>query len=224
MDPSRDHSRSPNPAGAPAQLFGGQPVMIFRNESSRRNFIKGAALVGVGASLVAVNRGDPRAFAQSPNDLAILNYALTLEYLEADFYTQGIDGGILQGRELELVTPIRDHEQAHVQALTQTVTDLGGTPAELPMFMYPENTFTDRNAFLMTASMFEELGVDAYHGQVGLIESPDVLAAAAAIAGVESRHAAILADLTGGNPFPAPFENNQTMEAVLAAVTPFIQQ
>jgi rubrerythrin len=198
--------------------------MSFREESDRRRFLKGAALVGVGATFVAVTRGDPRAFAQgSAGDLEILNYALTLEYLEADFYTRGIDGGILSGRELELVTPIRDHEQEHVTALTRTVQDLGGTPAEMPTFMYPEGTFTDRTMFLEAASMFEELGVDAYHGQIANIESPEILGAAAAIAGVESRHAAILADLVGGNPFPAPFEDNKTMDEVLALAGNFIQ-
>lgn len=52
----------------------------------------------------------------------------------------------------------------------------------------------------------------------------EILAAAASIAGVESRHAAILADLTGGNPFPAPFEDNKTMEQVLELAGQFIQQ
>ncbi len=162
---------------------------------------------------------DPR---RDTSDLEILNYALKLEYLEADFYAQGIQGGVLSGRELELVTPIAAHEAAHVTALTDTVTQLGGTPAERPMFTYPEGTFTDRDAFLMTASTFEELGVKAYHGQVQAIESVDILAAAAAIAGVESRHAAILADITGGNPFPAPVEGTLTMEEVLEAAMPFL--
>jgi rubrerythrin len=206
------------------RLFGGSAVMSFREEVDRRRFLKGAALVGVGATFVAVTGRDPRAFAQgSAGDLEILNYALTLEYLEADFYTRGIDGGILSGRELELVTPIRDHEQQHVATLTQTVQDLGGTPAEMPTFMYPEGTFTDRTMFLEAASMFEELGVDAYHGQIANIESAEILGAAAAIAGVESRHAAILADLVGGNPFPAPFEDNKTMDEVLALAGNFIQ-
>lgn len=205
-------------------LFGGRPVMTFREEPSRRNFLKGAALVGVGATFVAWTATDARAFAQgSATDLEILNYALTLEYLEAEFYTQGIAGGILSGRDLELVTPIRDHEQAHVTALTDTVTSLGGTPAEKPMFMFPDGTFTDRDMFLTAASMFEELGVTAYHGQVPLIESAEILGAAASIAGVESRHAAVVADLLGGDPFPAPFEANKSMDEVLAAAGQFIQ-
>ncbi|MGH8908731.1 MAG: ferritin-like domain-containing protein [Egibacteraceae bacterium] len=205
------------------QLFGGKPVMIFRHEHDRRNFLRGAGLIGVGAAFATRLPSDPVAFAQgSASDLEILNYALTLEYLEAEFYKQGIDGGVLSGRELELVTPIGDHEQAHVSAITDTINTLGGTPVAKPMFTFPEGTFTDRTMFLMTAYTFEELGVDAYHGQVANIRSGDVLGAAAAIAGSESRHAAVLANLTGNNPFPAPFEDNKTMEQVLAAAMPFL--
>lgn len=228
MEESRDRHRSPTPAPKhprSKKLFGGFPVLRFREESNRRNFIKGAALVGMGATLVTYTQRDQIAFAQgSASDLEILNYALTLEFLELEFYTRGLEGNLLQGRELELVTPIRDHEQAHVDTISQTVTGLGGTPTEKPQFTFPEGTFTDKAMFLTAASMFEELGVDAYHGQVANIESPEILAAAAAIAGVESRHAAILADLTGGNPFPAPFENNKPMDEVLAAAGQFIQR
>ncbi len=212
-------------------LFGGRPVLSFREESDRRRFLRGAALVGVGGSLAYALKTDPVAFADGDagsaggigGDLEILNYALTLEYLEAEFYTQGLAGNVLTGRDLELVTPIRDHEQAHVTALTETVTSLGGTPAEMPMFMFPDGTFTDRDMFLTAASMFEELGVTAYHGQVPLIESAEILGAAASIAGVESRHAAVVADLLGGDPFPAPFEANKPMDEVLAAAGQFIQ-
>jgi rubrerythrin len=199
-------------------------VITFNNEMDRRRFLRSAAVIGVGGTLAATTLRDPNLSAQSasPGDLEILNYALTLEYLESDFYAQGIQGGVLSGRELELVTPIAAHEAAHVTALTDMVTQLGGTPAERPMFTYPEGTFTDRDAFLMTASTFEELGVKAYHGQVQAIESVDILAAAASIAGVESRHAAILASITGGNPFPAPVEGTLTMEEVLEAAMPFL--
>ena len=204
--------------------FDGHPVIKFAEEDSRRRFIKMAALIGAGSTLVAATRHDPRAFADATsNDLEILNYALTLEYLEADFYTKGVEGGALKGRTLELVSPIRDHEQAHVAAVKQTVSDMGGKPATKPEFTYPDGTFTDRTTFLKTASVFEELGVTAYHGQVPRVDDPEILKAAAAIAGVESRHAAILADLIGGNPFPSAFEKSMSMDEVLEAAGDFIK-
>ena len=206
------------------EIFNGEAVMSFENDQDRRNFLKWAGIVGVGSTLAVAGFGRSSVSAQADDsDLEILNYALTLEYLEADFYNQGVDGGALSGRELALVTPIRDHEDAHVAALTSTISDLGGTPVKSPKFKYPEGTFTKKAAFLETASVFEELGVTAYHGQVTLIKNVDILGAAAAIAGVESRHAAILADLTGGNPFPAPVEGTATMKQVLKAATPFIK-
>jgi len=209
---------------AEKEIFNGEAVMSFENEHDRRNFLKWAGIVGVGSSLAVAgfSRGSVSAQAED-SDLEILNYALTLEYLEADFYNRGVDGGVVSGRELALVTPIRDHEDAHVAALTSTINDLGGTPVKSPKFKYPEGTFTEKATFLETASVFEELGVTAYHGQVTLIKNVDILAAAAAIAGVESRHAAILADLTGGNPFPAPVEDTATMKQVLKAAKPFIK-
>ena len=206
------------------EIFNGEAVLSFDNDYDRRNFLKWAGIVGVGSTLAVGGFSGVTASAQAEDsDLEILNYALTLEYLEADFYTQGVEGGVLSGRELALVKPIRDHEDAHVAALTSTIEDLGGTPVKAPGTKYPAGTFEDKAKFLETASIFEELGVTAYHGQVTLIKSIDILAAAAAIAGVESRHAAILADLTGGNPFPAPVEATATMEKVLAAAKPFIK-
>lgn len=198
--------------------------MSFDNDHDRRNFLKWAGIVGVGSSLAVAGFSRGAVFAQAENsDLEILNYALTLEYLEADFYNQGIEQGVVSGRELALIKPIRDHEDAHVAALTSTINDLGGTPVDSPKFKYPDGTFTDKKTFLDTASTFEELGVDAYHGQVVNIKDPALLGAAAAIAGVESRHAAILADLTGGKPFPAPVEDSKTMKQVLQAAKPFIK-
>lgn len=216
------------------QIFDGQAVIQHADEHDRRTFLRSALLVGVGAAFVGYQAGDPTSGTRSSAwagplaqagpkaDLEILNYALTLEYLESDFYRRGVQGGVLQGRELELVTPISEHEAAHVTALTGTINDLGGTPVKKPKFTYPNGTFTNRTKFLTTASTFEELGVKAYHGQITLVANPDILAAAASIAGVESRHAAILADLTGGEPFPNPIEANLPMAAVLKAAQPFI--
>lgn len=226
MHPTRDHERSPRPAGSGSSkpLFDGHPVLTFREDADRRNFIKGAALVGVGATLVTALGGERAAYAaEGPSDMEILKYALTLEELEATFYTKALQGDLLSGRELELVTPIRDHEQQHVKAVKQAIKDAGGQVPDKPQFTFPDGTFTNKSKFLKTASTFEETGVDAYHGQITNIKSPDLLKSAASIAGVESRHAAILADLQGGDPFPAPFEDSKTMDQVLKAVDPYIE-
>ncbi len=209
---------------AERQIFDGQPVMEIEDTNARRNFLKYAAIFGVGSTLAVAGLGDRRfASGQGGGDIDILNYALTLEYLEADFYQRGVEAGLLSGRERALIAPIAEHEAAHVEAISATITDLGGEPVEAPRTKYPGGTFEDPAAFLETASVFEELGVDAYHGQITKIQSTDILAAAASIAGVESRHAAVLADLIGGNPFPAPVEDNKSMKQVLKAAMPFIR-
>jgi len=223
------------------QLFDGQPVIEFQTARDRRQFLKYAGMIGVGGTLaltgvacaedgaaptgVAGDKSDDSMDESSvpQGDLDILNYALTLEFLEADFYKQGVDSGVLKGRELDLIKPIAEHEAAHVSTLSSTISDLGGEPVAEPNFKYPAPTFKDKAAFLKTASTFEELGVKAYHGQVTMIKTPDILGAAASIAGVESRHAAVLARLLGGNPFPAPVEGTLSMDEVLKAATPFIK-
>jgi len=211
------------------QLFGGESVLSFRLESDRRNFLRWAGAVGVGAALVAGGVAEAplasaagKAAASTDGDLGILNYALTLEYLESDFYMKGISAGVLSGRELSLVKPIRDHEAAHVAALTAAIKAAGGTPVTKPGIKYPAGTFAGRKSFLTTAVTFEEVGVTAYHGQVPLITSGEVLGAAASIAGVESRHAAVIHDLLGTNPFPNKIEKHRTKSEVLAIVTPFL--
>ena len=206
-----------------ARVFGGEPVIEFAAEHDRRTFLKWAGIIGVGGTLAAATAGRFASAQSDQGDIDILNYALTLEYLEADFYSRGIDAGVLSGEELALVRPIRDHEEAHVSTISSTLEDLGATPVEEPKFKYPSGTFGDRKAFLDTAYTFETLGVKAYHGQVVNFKDTALLAAAASIAGTESRHTAVLADLTGRDPFPAPLEARLSMSKVLKAAKPFIQ-
>jgi hypothetical protein len=205
------------------RLFGGEPVMMFADDRSRRSFLKWAGLLGVGATLAAAGARSGFASAQADEgDIGILNYALTLEYLEEDFYGRGADSGLLKGRAGEIVAAIRDHETEHIAAIESTITDLGGTPVKKPKLDYPKGVFKDKRAWMETALDFSQLGVEAYHGQVKLIQSPELLMAAAAIAGVESRHAAVIAHLAGRQPFPAPIEQSAPKSRVLKTVKPFI--
>ena len=146
---------------------------LVKDPVSRRKFIAVGGGTGLAALLAAcggggssttmvTNESKPTSEGMKSEteqfgkgDIGILNYALTLEYLEAEFYTRGMQGSILKGRALELVSPIRDHEQEHVAVVTQTVKDLGGKPAAKPKFTFPAGTFTSKAKFLATASAFE---------------------------------------------------------------------
>jgi hypothetical protein len=221
---SREEARHPKEAnprsdGAPWDVLG---AVRLNDSRHRRNFLKWMSLAGLGASL-AVATKDRFATAQSPRDVDILNYALTLEYLERDFFTRGLGARLLTGRDAALVEEIRGHENEHVSALESTITDLGGTPVPSPRLEYPKGVFRDRGAWLDVAAKLEGLAVGAYHGQVRRIRDANVLAAAAAIAGTESRHAAILAELSGGDPFPAPLEDPKSQTRVLRAARPFLK-
>lgn len=154
-------------------------------------------------------------------DVGIVNYALTLEYLEAGFYAAVIDAGLFKGADLDLIKVLGDHEQQHVDALMATVKDLGEEPAPEPKAEFPLNSAEE---VLMLAATVENLGAAAYLGQAAAIENPDILAAALSIHTVEARHAAVLNTLIGESPTPdGAFAVPAEAEMVLEEVTPFIK-
>lgn len=140
-----------------------------------------------------------KAYGQNVNTiLEVLNYALTLEYLEAEFYTMGVaaPGLIPAGAALNAITTIRDHEVAHVNFLKTAIQGAGGTPASKPTFDFTAggafaSVFTNYDTFLALSQAFEDTGVRAYKGQATkLMSNNDVLTAALRIHSVEARHAA----------------------------------
>ena len=157
------------------------------------------------------------------DDVEVLNFALTLEHLEAAFYEMageydlGEDPyGNLIG---DYVAIIGQHETDHVTTLTQVITDLGGEPVARAEYDFG---VTDAQTFLATAATLENVGVAAYDGAGQFIQSPELLTAAGTIVAVEARHAAYLNVVIGENPFPAAFETPMTPDEVLEAAGPFI--
>ena len=171
--------------------------------------------------------------AASKGDLEIVNYALTLEYLEADFYRQVIDSGEIKDQAIaDLAQTFGEHEQEHVDALKATVEQMGGTPAEVPQTDFEKVLKGGPKVILETAASVENLGAAAYLGQAGNIKSPEILAAALSIHTVEARHAAALNqaagnDFQGAGPLngsipDGPFAEPMDMDAVLKEVQPFL--
>jgi Ferritin-like domain len=155
----------------------------------------------------------------SSGDLAIVNYALTLEYLESQFYDKVIKSGLFSGKNLSVIKTFGGEEAQHVVALKKVAGSLG-TPV-----MEPTGKFPIKNAAQVTklAGAVENLGAAAYLGQAGNIQSKEILAAALAIHSIEARHAATLNLVLMKSPTPdGAFAKPMTMSQVLAVVKPFI--
>ncbi|HEU4738551.1 MAG TPA: ferritin-like domain-containing protein [Solirubrobacterales bacterium] len=153
-------------------------------------------------------------------DVGILNYALTLEYLETAFYADVVKSGLFKGADLETIRKFGQEEAEHVQALTQAVKQLGGKPAPEPKAEFP---LKSAKSVLELAATVENLGAAAYLGQAANIESPEVLASALAIHSVEGRHAAVLNTLLGESITPdGAFAKPADVKTVLKSVEPFI--
>jgi rubrerythrin len=152
-------------------------------------------------------------------DLAIVNYALTLEYLESEFYGKVITSGLFSGSTLSTLKQFASEENSHVAALEAVAMKLG-TPAPKPTGKFP---LKDAASVAKLAATVENLGAAAYLGQAGNIKSAEILAAALSIHTVEARHAATLNTLLKLSPTPnGAFGAPMDMPSVLAAVKPFI--
>ena len=209
---------------ASSHLVAPELATIQVHGSTREQFLLRATLAaGAAYGALSATPYIAQALAESTSDVDILNYALTLEYLEAAFYAAGVKQVKgLSAAELKLAKEIRDNEEEHVKALAATVKKLGGTPAKEPTFDFG-GAFASRDAFLMTANTLEDAGVSAYNGAAPMISSVDVLAAAGSIAQVEARHAALIRLARDKPPAPQAFDKQSTMDAILKKVGPLIQ-
>ena len=153
-------------------------------------------------------------------DIGILNYALTLEYLETAFYADVVKSGLFKGADLATIRKFGAEEAEHVEALTAAVKQLGGKPAPEPKAEFP---LKNAKSVLELAGTVENLGAAAYLGQAANIQSPEVLASALAIHSVEGRHAAALNTLLGESITPdGAFAKPADVQTVLKSVEPFL--
>jgi len=234
--------------------------------SSRRSFLSGSAkLLGGGA--LALGLGAAPAFARGDDDdddkkhddkkqggkgnngggvsdVDILNFALTLEHLEAVFYTQGLkkfdqndfekffennrpyrkqgirdlDGGAVH---MEF-TILREHEQTHVKTLQSVIRSLGGKPVPECTYNFEKTAFKSVGSFVSVARVLENTGVTAYDGSIAFIDTAALQTAGATIATVEARHASYLNLINGAQPFPRAFDEAVAPRKICGQVAPFI--
>ncbi len=190
---------------------------------TRQSFIlRGTLAAGAVYGMGAVGPFVTQALAAGGGgDAEILNFALTLEYLEADFYNvKGKQVG-LSGQARAYARQFGAEEEAHVSALTAAIKQLGGTPVKKPTFVFPASS---ESSFLALASVLENTGVGAYNGAGPSLQSKQVLAAAGSIVQIEARHAAAIDLLIGKSPTPNQgFDRPLTKAQVLAKAGPLIK-
>jgi rubrerythrin len=167
---------------------------------TRADLLRGA-LFG-GAALLAAGAEPAVAASGTTRDVAILNFALTLEELQAAFYTEVERNKVLQGELKQQADTVGGHERAHVKAFRAV---LGSKAIKRPHFDFGGAT-EGSDAFRRTAVAFEDLAVAAYKGQAPHIHSREYLASALAIHSVEARHAAWIRRLAGKPPVAGPFD------------------
>ena len=190
---------------------------------TRASFLlKGALATGAVYGATAITPFVSHAFAATDSgDVDILNFALTLEYLETDFYKVKAKTVGLTGQAKSLASSFGDEEAAHVSALIAAIKSLKGTPAKKPTFKFPA---TNQKSFLKLAYTLENVGVGAYNGAGPALKSKALLAAAGSIVQVEARHAASIAVLTGEKITPnGAFDKPLTKAQVLKAAGPLIK-
>ena len=159
-------------------------------------------------------------------DLDIVRFALTMERLEAAFYAQVVSAhqkhAYLPARSFELTQKIAAAEADHVGALEAVLTGAGQTLPDATTYQFPNQVFVSPITYAWFAYTLEEIGIGAYLGAVGSIQSGEIRKAAASIYGAEAQHAAILRSLSGFDFAPRYYEAPLSVEQVTQLISPYI--
>lgn len=211
---------------------------ISAKQVSRRKFMRFAGIAGASAmvlgstaSISGCKKKDStnNGVDLGSGDIGILNYAYSLEQLEAAFYIKVVQSPYsgMNSAENSYLTDIRDHEIAHREFFK---TALGAKAIQALEVNFDSINFGDRNSVLGMSKVFEDLGVSAYNGAGKLLADPNYLLIAGKIVSVEARHAALIRDLLQANSFAGSdvidangLDMARTPNQVLSIAAPYIK-
>ena len=184
---------------------------------NRRGFLSKVGLASAAGAAVLSNAKPVLAQSGGPSDIDILNFALNLEYLEAEFYTIATTGQTISDRGVpidgagtpgpttggslvnlsnspvftrDVAIELAFDEQQHVRVIRDAISSMGGVPVAKPAINLNALGigFGNQAEFLTLSRAFEDVGVTAYAGAAPLIQNKAVLAVAARILGTEAEH------------------------------------
>ena len=195
---------------------------------TRRKFLRAAAAAGIGATVTS------DALAQDPRvvlDVAILNYLLRVQYVQAEMYREGLSDFTTAARirqfdafggqaTLDTLRSMMEQENDQAAAMRDLVIRLGGSPLTDCVATFPR--FATAADMMRTTLAMENIGVSAYLGVVPLLRIPQVQTAVASIASVQSRHAAYIGVLNGESPAPRAADTPSAREEVLDILDPYL--
>ena len=193
---------------------------LFFNSARRLGTFASAPLLLAAVSQEAFAGGLPKQIVDT------LNFALTLEYIEAAFYKAGLSKGVIPPRYHAVFAIISKHEAEHVAFLKSALGSAAVKPpnADFTAGGKYADVFSNFKTFLTLSQTFEDLGVAAYKGQAGnLIGNGAILTAALQIHSVEARHAAEVRRIGGKKAWTGAFDEPKSKQQVLAAAKPFLK-
>jgi rubrerythrin len=185
---------------------------------TRAELLVRAAIVGGAA---AAGPLATRAVADIKDDIDLLRFVLTLEYVQSGLYREGLQTARnLSGEVRRLASELRDQEIEHVDALRATIADAGTKPPDRPSYDFGPNLKTEAR-FLKLANTIEDTVVSAYNGAAPRLESREFIAVFASIAQSDARHAALVRLQRGKPPAPIALDKASNRDAVRKAIRAF---
>ncbi len=177
----------------------------------------------IGGGVLAAGPLAARALADVKDDLGLMEYLLTMEYVQSGLYRDALKALDLSADAARLAEELRDQEVEHVDALRATIEEAGGTPPERVPLEFGE-ALASEATFLKLANTLEDTAVSAYNGAAPRLESREFLAVFASLAQVEARHAALVRLLREKPPAPLAFDKASNRQDVRTAIREYEQR